>query len=254
MARQRANVTPSALCSLALAHLPDPASASGRNQPGFAQTSSLSPSSRLPPPLRLLLVRVPATTTAMNPLSPLALPSTAHRATGAPAIQVNTARQGPRPTHTRARSQSATTRHPTSAQTRHLFTPCRPATRVRVYVDRPGRGAQVSPALHSLFHRPAFVGGNDQHDRIDAHGSLSYVSFCATGDHACQRRWREACTAGNGGKAQLVKVPSLKRKPARRGRRTTRSAIQVRRTFNPHPPTASVRAEGRGRPPSPHQP
>lgn len=145
-------------------------------------------------------------------ISPLALPSTAHRATGAPALQINAARQGPvRPTRApdlnlrlpETRPHKPTTSSPLAdKQPEYEFMSIDPVEALkssgpysRSFTDRPLSGATINTigSTHS--------------------GSLSYVLSAPQVITPVSGDGVRRVQLGSGGKAQLVKVPSLKRKP-----------------------------------------
>lgn len=164
-------------------------------------------------------------------ISPLVLPSTAHRATGAPVVQVNTLRLGPvRPT----RAPDLNLRIPDSSQ------PHRPTN------SSPLAQSQLQPQPHSAPSSTTSYADQDQAaydfmsiDPIDTlkasaaysrsdrplssatintigsthSGSLSYVLSAPQVITPVSAEGVRRVQVEKGGKAQLVKVPSLKRKP-----------------------------------------
>ncbi|SPO28763.1 uncharacterized protein UTRI_04641 [Ustilago trichophora] len=153
-------------------------------------------------------------------ISPLALPSTAHRATGAPSIQVNTARQGPvRPT----RAPDLNLRLP---ETQRLHQPTT-SSPLASSATAAAAASETQPAYefmsidpvealntsgpYSRTHRP--VSGATINTIGSTHSnSLSYVLSAPQVITPVSGEGVRRVQLGNGGKAQLVKVPSLKRK------------------------------------------
>lgn len=160
-------------------------------------------------------------------LSPLPLPSTAHRATGAPAIQVNTARQGPvRPTRApdlnlrlpdTQRHQPATSSPLANASTAAKSDTTAAASVQPAYefmsID-PVEALQSSgPYTRSSDRRLSGATINTINTINSTHsGSLSYVLSAPQVITPVSGEGVRRVQLGNGGKAQLVKVPSLKRK------------------------------------------
>ncbi|SPO28242.1 uncharacterized protein UTRI_04641_B [Ustilago trichophora] len=149
-------------------------------------------------------------------ISPLALPSTAHRATGAPAIQVNTARQGPvRPT----RAPDLNLRLPETQRLHQPTTSSPLASSAAAAETQPAyEFMSIDPveALntsgpYSRTNRP--VSGATINTIGSTHSnSLSYVLSAPQVITPVSGEGVRRVQLGNGGKAQLVKVPSLKRK------------------------------------------
>ncbi|KAJ9473827.1 hypothetical protein PHBOTO_003921 [Pseudozyma hubeiensis] len=153
-------------------------------------------------------------------ISPLVLPSTAHRATGAPAIQVNTSRQGPvrptrapdlnlrlpdsnRPHQPTTSSPLAATSQPNPASNAYEFMSIDPVETLKSSSSHP----------YSPSNRP--LSGATINTINSTHsGSLSYVLSAPQVITPVSAEGVRRVQLGNGGKAQLVKVPSVKRKPA----------------------------------------
>ncbi|KAJ1572962.1 hypothetical protein NDA14_003016 [Ustilago hordei] len=152
-----------------------------------------------------------------QPVSLLAVPLTAHRATGAPAIQVNTARTAPiRPTRApdlNLKLPETQKYQPTPSWPLATITNTTAATKEARYdfMSVDPVSALTASGPYSRSNRP--LSGATINTINSAHSnSLSYVMSApqvitpVSGDRV--RRVQ----LGNGGKAQLVKVPSLKRK------------------------------------------
>lgn len=163
----------------------------------------------------------PSTTNEGNPdgyesVSPLPLPSTAHRALGAPVIQVNQSRAGPiRPT----RAPDLNLRLPEA--------PHRPATSSPLAaVDHSEVETLAEPYDFMSIDPASALNSSLAYTRADRHlssatintigsvqsGSLSYVLSAPQVITPVSGEGVRRVQVGNGGKAQLVKVPSVKRK------------------------------------------
>ncbi|CBQ68277.1 conserved hypothetical protein [Sporisorium reilianum SRZ2] len=157
-------------------------------------------------------------------ISPVALPSTAHRATGAPAIQVNTARQGPvRPTRAPdlnlrlPEPHKPATSSPLAQSTAHNL-PSSAASDQPAYqfmsID-PVEALKSSGPYSRSSDRP--LSGATINTIGSAHStSLSYVLSAPQVITPVSGEGVRRVQLGNGGKAQLVKVPSLKRKDSKK--------------------------------------
>lgn len=157
-------------------------------------------------------------------ISPLALPSTAHRATGAPSIQVNTARQGPvRPT----RAPDLNLRLP---ETQRLHQPATSSPLAASASASAAAASEPQPAYEFMSIDPVeALNTSGPYSRtirpvsgatINTIGSthsniLSYVLSAPQVITPVSGEGVRRVQVGNGGKAQLVKVPSLKRKDAK---------------------------------------
>lgn len=149
-------------------------------------------------------------------ISPLALPSTAHRATGAPTVQVNTARQGPvRPTRApdlnlclpETQRHQPTTSSPLAAAS----TTAEASQPEYEFMSIDPVEALSSSGPYTRSHRP--LSGATINTIGSAHSnSLSYVLSAPQVITPVSAEGVRRVQLGNGGKAQLVKVPSLKRK------------------------------------------
>ncbi|TKY89806.1 hypothetical protein EX895_001103 [Sporisorium graminicola] len=156
-------------------------------------------------------------------ISPLALPSTAHRATGAPSIQVNTARQGPvRPTRAPDLNLRLPEPHkpaassPLAQSTAHNMTPAADANQPAYqFMSIDPVEALKSSGPYSRSDRP--LSGATINTIGSTHsGSLSYVLSAPQVITPVSAEGVRRVQLGNGGKAQLVKVPSLKRKDSKK--------------------------------------
>ncbi|CDU25191.1 uncharacterized protein SPSC_05025 [Sporisorium scitamineum] len=160
-------------------------------------------------------------------ISPLALPSTAHRATGAPAIQVNTARRGPvRPTRAPdlnlrlPEPHKPATSSPLAQSSAHNITPASTAAAAGQpayqFMSIDPVEALKSSGPYSRSDRP--LSGATINTIGSTHsGSLSYVLSAPQVITPVSGEGVRRVQLGNGGKAQLVKVPSLKRKDSKKG-------------------------------------
>ncbi|EST06907.1 hypothetical protein PSEUBRA_003701 [Kalmanozyma brasiliensis GHG001] len=141
-------------------------------------------------------------------ISPLALPTTAHRATGAPAIQVNTARNGPiRPT----RAPDLNLRLPEAPHKPSTSSPLASATPAYEFMSIDPVEALKTSGPYSRPDRPLSSATVNTINSTHS-GSLSYVMSAPQVITPVSGEGVRRVQLGNGGKAQLVKVPSLKRK------------------------------------------
>ncbi|KAJ1033818.1 hypothetical protein NDA16_000028 [Ustilago loliicola] len=150
-----------------------------------------------------------------QPVSLLAVPSTAHRATGAPAIQVNTARSGPiRPNRAPDLNLRLpeTQKHQPATSSPLANTAAAPAEQARYdFMSIDPVSALSTSGPYTRSNRP--LSGATINTINSAHSnSLSYVLSAPQVITPVSGEGVRRVQLGNGGKAQLVKVPSLKRK------------------------------------------